>query len=99
MFSGIRRTSPFYNKSIMDYSLKCTNDYVKRMIEKNEKKKNQFKIDLKVNEIIQENETSVKKDLNILDENSSEETKIINYIPICIFLSISSFLCFYSLKK
>jgi hypothetical protein len=85
MFSSIRKKSSFYNKSIMDYSLKSTNDYIKRIIEKNDDKK----FDDKKNEII----------INILDESSSDNFKTINYIPICMFLSISSFLCIILLKN
>ena len=84
MFSSIGRKSSFYNKSLMDYSLKSTNDYIKRIIEKSNDKKNQFKID----EILKENE----KELNKLDGNSSLNFKPIYYFPFLIFLSISSYI-------
>ena len=84
MFSSMGRKSSFYNKSLMDYSLKSTNDYIKRIIEKSNDKKNQFKID----EILKENE----KELNKLDGNSSLNFKPIYYFPFLIFLSISSYI-------
>ena len=108
MFNAIGRKSPFYNTYIMDYSLKSTNDYIKRIIEKNKDKKKQIKINFKIddlikeNNLIKENEISMEK-INILDEKSqeksSDESKNTNYIPFCLFLSISSFLCIYSFKK
>ena len=84
MFSSMGRKSSFYNKSLMDYSLKSTNDYIKRIIEKSNDKKNQFKID----EILKETE----KELNKLDGNSSLNFKPIYYFPFLIFLSISSYI-------
>jgi len=90
MFSSIGGKSSFYNKSLMDYSLKSTNDYIKRIIEKSNDKKNQFKIDkfLKEDDLLKENQ----KELNKLDEISSLNFKPIHYFPFFIFLSISSYI-------
>ena len=93
MFSCINKKSSFYNKSLMDYSLKSTNDYIKRIIEKNEDKK----IQLKINDLIKEKEISIKeneKEINKLDETSSTILKPLQYLPILIFLSFSSYILF-----
>jgi hypothetical protein len=77
----------------MDYSLKSTNDYIKRIIEKNEDKK----IQLKINDLIKEKEISIKeneKEINKLDEKSSTILKPLQYLPILIFLSFSSYILF-----
>ena len=53
MFTSIGKKPLFYNKSIMDFSLKTTNDYIKKKIKENEHTKQvKFCIDntkLKIN--------------------------------------------------
>jgi hypothetical protein len=83
MFNIGRR--PFNNKIIRDYSLKCTNDYMRKIKEKNEIEK--------------------KPDLNnfrqeiIIGCPSNPNGDKYNMIPFIIFLSISSFIYFFSNRK
>jgi len=82
MFNIGRRQ--FNNKIIREYSLKCTNDYMRKLIKKNEIEKN--------------------TDLNnfgyqLMKYSSYPNDNNYNMFPFLIFLSISSFIYFFSNRK
>ena len=86
MFTSIGKKPLFYNKSIMDFSLKTTNDYIKKKIKENEHTKQvKFCID------------NTKLTINNNSDNNSEYQ--INYLPFYLFLSVSSLMYLYSYKK
>lgn len=74
---------PFYNKAIREYSLKSSNEYMRRLIEKNEIEKN----------------TNLNKFSQQLMKCSSYENNNFNLIPFVIFISISTFIFFSNRTK
>lgn len=99
---------PFFNnKSIREYTIKSTNDYIKRIIEKNEKnEKNKNNIKFNFNNIDSFKEFD---EYNKYNENEKQNKIILNYnsnpnnfnhyIPFFVFFSISTFFLLYSNKK
>jgi len=78
---------PFNNKAIREYSLKCTNDYMKKLIDKNDNKNDNKKINL--NNFSQQTTMS----------SSNPNDNIFNLIPFVVFLSVSSLIYFFQTKK
>ena len=74
---------PFNNKAIREYSLKCTNDYMKKLIDKNDNKK------INLNNFSQQTTMS----------SSNPNDNIFNLIPFVVFLSVSSLIYFFQTKK
>ena len=87
MFNIGRR--PFNNKIMKEYSLKSTNDYIRKITEKNSLEKNSLEKKLDFNKFRQEF-VSIASDT---DDNNY------NLFPFFIFLSISSFIYFFSNRK
>ena len=83
MFNIGRR--PFNNKIMKEYSLKSTNDYIRKITEKNSLEKNSLEKKLDFNKFRQEF-VSIASDT---DDNNY------NLFPFFIFLSISSFIYFF----
>lgn len=90
MFTSIGKKPFFYNKSIMDYSLKTTNDYIKKKIQENEDTK-------KIKCCIDNTNLIIKNNSDNNSDNNSEYQ--INYLPFYLFLSFSSLMYLYSYKK
>ena len=74
---------PFNNKIISEYSLKCTNDYMRKLLEKNEIEKKTYSNNFSQQLI----RCSYPNDNNP------------NIFPFFIFLSISSLMYFFSNRK
>ena len=75
---------PFYNKNIRDYSLRCTNEYMRKLIEKNEIEKKQ-------------NLNNFSKKL--MNKSSYDNVNNFNLISFVIILSISSLMYFSNRNK
>lgn len=75
------------DKIIRNYSLKSTNDFIQKLIEKNEKnEKNKYKNLIDFNKIHE------------VPGHYQYNNKII-FVPFCIFCSISSFVYYFLIKK
>ena len=91
MFGTLGKNNIYPDKNIQVYSLKSTNEYVKKIIEKTQKEKEekQVKFHFELNDF--------KSDINN-DENKNTPNNYI-FSPFCLFLSISSLLFLYSNRK
>jgi hypothetical protein len=82
MFNIGRR--PFNNKIMKEYSLKSTNDYIRKITEKNSLEK---KLDF----------NKFRKEFVSIASDTDDNNY--NLFPFFIFLSISSFIYFFSNRK
>jgi hypothetical protein len=97
MFTSIGRKTPFYNKNIMKISLDSTKKYINKLSEENKQKDDKLNND-KLNHLknVNFNYLNESKNTNEVTQYQYKNTK---YLPLCIFLSLSSFMFLYSYKK
>lgn len=97
MFTSIGRKTPFYNKNIMKISLDSTKKYINKLSEENKQKDDKLNNDkLKHLKKVNFNYLNESKNTNEVTQYQYKNT---NYLPLCIFLSLSSFMFLYSYKK
>jgi hypothetical protein len=107
MFTSIGRKTPFYNKSIMKISLDSTKKYINKLSEENKQNNDKQNNDKQNNDKQNNDKLKHLKNLNFYNFNKLKNTnevteyqyKNTNYLPLCIFLSLSSFMFLYSYKK